>query len=258
MKRRARWLLLLPLLIGLIGLAGSALAVRPVDRRMAFLAADLPAISRHAIPYGMRLSPTATSFWLVREGETWRAFADRGSGWRTCPLQWEENGSRFADYCGVGLWDAAGLLLGGTAERNLDQYPVVAGMDGYVTVDLSRIQEGAPSPLRLLYQYVADLNLGQREQAWTWIHPARQTDESFGRFKDALTSHMRIAAVERQRRLPTWDDELMQHDMAGGRTWSGVMELDVRWESGDRQTIHVVLDQTGAWKLLWSPAFALE
>lgn len=244
MKRRARWLMLLPLLLAIVGFSASALAVRPAPQIHAVRTAGLPAVSRHH------------SFWLVRTGERYQAFADKGSGWRSCLLKWEENAERFADYCGVGIWDRQGRILGGVAPRNLDEFTITTDTDGFVTIDLSKPKKGAPSPLQVLTQYLTAPN---RDQRWSLIHPNRRTPETHQRFSDAQeAAPIQIAKIEGQRRLHTWDDKLKQHGISGGRTWTNVQELQIQWDSGDRQTIHFVLDDDGAWRLLWSPAFALE
>jgi Rieske Fe-S protein len=146
-SKRVRWSwLVFVLLLGLVGMVGaSVLAVPAPAARLAIKTAGLPAVSAHPIPPGMSVQPTSTGtrpamVLLVRDGETWRAFADRSTH-RGEPVVWREESSRFVDPYSGAMWDTAGRPVAGPAPRGLDWYPVTREGD-YVIVDLIHPRPG--------------------------------------------------------------------------------------------------------------------
>ena len=79
------WLLPMTMLIGVLGVAISALAFLPGAAYAGFMAADLPEVSRYQIPEDVPISDPAhgrrpDAYWLVKAGDGWRAIANRGNG----------------------------------------------------------------------------------------------------------------------------------------------------------------------------------
>lgn len=89
---------------------------------MAFDAEEMSAVSRHPVPEGIGLNagrPLAR-FWLVRQEHGWKAFADRETGWRGCPLEWRETEGIFVGRCWGSRWGRTGSAIAGREPRDLD------------------------------------------------------------------------------------------------------------------------------------------
>lgn len=264
---RKRWVLWFPLLAvaGAVGgLTASALAVRPGDARVAVAVERLADIGRHPVPDGVAIgSPVGRpprAFWLVRDGEDWRAFANQATFWLACPLQFQENADRFMDSCDGGLWDRLGRFVAGRGDRNLDEFPVIAGQAGYVTVDLSRLTPGADSPPAMLRKLVDVSAAGREEAAWLLIHPDRRGAADY----PAFLRWLRGAGITRDYAFAhpyppgSWDDRLRLAGAPGGRTWDNALKVSVRFRGGPWQEWHLVADAGGRWWFVWSPEFGLE
>lgn len=147
MRMGRRWILLalpLVLLTALLALASAALSVRFEEPRVAYEVDGLPEVSRHPVPQGIPLNagrPLA-AFWLVRQEQSWKAFADRDTGPRGCPLEWRVETQRFNDRCWGSFWDRSGRLVRGPGPRDLEEFSVTETSDGWVVVDLSGFKSG--------------------------------------------------------------------------------------------------------------------
>lgn len=142
-----RWILLaLPLVLmtALLAMAAAALSVRFEEARVAFRMDGLPEASRHPVPKGIGLNagrPLA-AFWLVRQEQGWKAFADRDTSPRGCPLEWRAESGSLNDRCWGTFWDRSGRLLRGPGPHDLEEFGVTETPDGWVIVDLSRLKPG--------------------------------------------------------------------------------------------------------------------
>jgi hypothetical protein len=115
-------------------------------------------------------------------------------------------------------------------------------------------------PTEVVRLYVELTHEGNLTSAWDLIHPNRLLPSTQQRFLSTMPSKnpLQIRSVTALRILETWEDALKRNNLPDGQTWKDVAEVQIEWEDGQTQVVHLAKDQEGRWRLIWSPQFALE
>jgi hypothetical protein len=115
-------------------------------------------------------------------------------------------------------------------------------------------------PTEVVRLYVEVTNKGNQTLAWELIHPNCRLPLTQQRFLATMPpkNPQQIKSVRELRILETWEDALKRNNLPDGQTWKDAAEVQIEWEDGQTQVVHLSKDQEGRWRLIWSPQFALE